>query len=384
MPGHAFDPERLLADTAALVEVESPSDDAGALAKSADAVATLGTRLLGRAPERIGDNLRWTFGTPRVLLLGHHDTVWPLGTLRRWPFEIADGRATGPGCFDMKAGLAMALHAVTGLEEPDGVAILVTSDEEIGAPGSRDLILDTARGLDAALVTEPSADGAVKIARKGMRTVRLVVTGRASHAGLEPEAGVNAGVELAHHLVAIESWHRPPDTSLVPTLVSAGTTMNTVPATAHATFDLRSSSAAALDDVEAHLRELTPIADGATVQVEHVHGRGPLEEASSRDLFALARRVAGTLGIGDLDGVAVGGVSDGNLTASIDTPTLDGLGAVGGGAHAEGEWIEVASLADRTALLHGMVTALLDHGRDGVGEGGDHETPNRGLDGTTA
>src|SRR5690606_15072778 len=192
----------LVATIRTLVECESPTADHAAVARSADVVTAVGEALLGAAPERIvldgGTHLRWRLGDrTRVLVLAHHDTVWPLGTLERLPFAVAGGVLTGPGCFDMKAGLAMALHAIAGLDDRDGVTLLVTGDEEVGSPSSRGLIEDTARGARAALVLEASADGgALKLERKGVSLYEVVVAGLAAHAGLEPEKGVNATVEL--------------------------------------------------------------------------------------------------------------------------------------------------------------------------------------------
>jgi glutamate carboxypeptidase len=358
----AFDADAMLADLGRLVACESPSDDLAALERSADEIAALGRRLFGRDPERHGVHLRWTFGTPRFLVLGHHDTVWPRGTIDRWPMVVDGDRVSGPGCFDMKGGLVLAMHAVAALPSPEGVVLLWTGDEEIGAPTSQDLIVDTARGLEATLVTEPCAGGAVKVARKGIRVLRLTVTGRASHAGLEPEKGVNAGVELAHHLVAVSGWTRPDGLTLVPTLVEGGTTMNTVPATASAVFDMRGPSAADMDRMEQRLRDLVPVLDGAALEVTRHHGRGPLEASASASLFRLARDVAMDLGQGDLGGVEVGGVSDGNFTAAAGVPTLDGLGVIGDGAHAEGEWCSLASMVDRAQLVHGMLARLQREG----------------------
>ena len=357
-----FDADAMLDDLERLVSRESPSDDLEALERSADEVAALGHRLFGRDPERHGVHLRWRFGTPRFLVLGHHDTVWPLGTIDRWPMTVDGDRVSGPGCFDMKGGIVLAMHAAAALDSPDGVVVLWTGDEEIGAPTSRDLIVDTATGLEATLVTEPCAGGSVKVARKGIQVLRLTATGRASHAGLEPEKGVNAAVELAHQLVAISQWERPPGLTLVPTQVQAGTTMNTVPAAASVVFDMRGPSAQDMEAMEQRLRALEPVLAGATLEVARSHGRGPLEASSSASLFQLAREVASGLGQGELGGVEVGGVSDGNFTAAAGVPTLDGLGVIGDGAHAEGEWLSRASLVDRAALVHGMLARLQREG----------------------
>src|SRR5690606_3096297 len=201
-----------------------------ALARSADLVADLGTRLLGAEPERLGIHLRWRLGGPtRVLVLAHHDTVWPLGSLRTHPFGVTDGVLRGPGSFDMKTGLVMALHALASLGDRTGVTLLVTGDEELGSPSSQALTEDEAPRADAALVLEASADGgALKLERKGTSIYEVVLTGRAAHAGLEPEKGVNASVELAHQVLAVAALGDPGlGTTVVPTVAAAGTTRNT-------------------------------------------------------------------------------------------------------------------------------------------------------------
>ncbi len=224
----------------ALVEAESPTDDPVACLACVDVVDAIAEDLLGMRGERVElggrVHLRWRFGTTqRVLLIGHLDTVWPVGTLARWPFELRDGHATGPGVFDMKAGVVQLLFALAALDSIDGVAVLLTTDEETGSPTARPLIEETASGIEAALVLEPSAGGALKTERKGVSLYRLTVRGRAAHAGLDPEKGANAAVELAHQLLAVAALARPAlGTTVTPSLVSAGTAVNTVPAEAAA------------------------------------------------------------------------------------------------------------------------------------------------------
>jgi glutamate carboxypeptidase len=360
----------LLADIETLVTCESPSTDHAALARSAAEVAALGRRLLGADPEYLVTggcpHLRWRFGDgpSRVLLLGHHDTVWPLGSLRTHPFGIRDGVLRGPGCFDMKAGLVMALHAAAALPRRAGLTILVTGDEEIGSPRSRALIEAEARGGEAVFVLEASADGgALKCRRKGVSLYRIEVEGRAAHSGLEPERGVNAGVELAHQILAVTGLADPArGTTVVPTVSSAGTTTNTVPAVAGVALDVRAWDLAGQERVDAALRALRPVLPGARVRVTGGVNRPPLEAAASDGLFALADSLAGNLGLGPLAAAAVGGASDGNFTAGLGVPTLDGLGAVGGGAHADDEHVVVAELPGRTALLTALVEAVLNRG----------------------
>jgi glutamate carboxypeptidase len=354
----------LLADLATLVGVESPSADTAATAACAEVVADLGVRLTGAAPDRVTlgghTHLRWRFGTgrARVVLIGHLDTVWPLGTLARWPFTVEGDRATGPGVVDMKAGLVQMFYALAALDSLDGVSVLVTSDEELGSPTSRPLIEETARGADAVLVLEPSAGGALKTARKGIGIYQVHVAGRASHAGLAPESGINAGTELAHQILAIAGLGDPAlGTTVTPTLAAAGTTRNTVPAAASVAVDVRAFERAELDRVDAAIRGLRPVLPGAALTVEGGPNRPPMPESSTAELFAVATRLAKELGMPPLRGEAVGGGSDGNLTAGIGVPTLDGLGAVGGNPHAEGEWVDLGAMPERTAL----VTALLRH-----------------------
>ncbi|MFC8075645.1 M20 family metallopeptidase [Streptomyces sp. NPDC057307] len=357
----------LLADIETLVRCESPSSDREAVARSADAVTALGRRLLDAEPDRVvidgSTHLRWRFGgTPRVLLLGHHDTVWPMGTLETHPYSVRDGVLRGPGCFDMKAGVVMALHAAASVRGRAGLSILITGDEELGSPSSRSLIEAEARGCEAVFVLEASADGgALKCRRKGVSLYRIDVEGRAAHAGLEPEKGVNAGVEIAHQILAVAALADPErGTSVVPTALSAGTTTNTVPARASVALDVRVWDAAEQRRVDRAVRELRPVLAGARISIAGGINRPPLQAEASSGLFALATSLAAGLGLGPLTAAAVGGASDGNFTAGVGVPTLDGLGAVGGGAHADDEHVVVAELPRRTALLTALVEAVLD------------------------
>lgn len=356
---------RMLDAVGALVAEESPSDVPDALDGCATAVEELGRDLLGVGARRLATPdgrpcLHWAFGTPRVLVLGHLDTVWPLGTLARWPFAHDGERATGPGVLDMKAGLVQALFALASLDDLDGVGVLVTSDEELGSPGSRGVVEDVARGCEAVLVAEPAAGYALKTARKGASFYRLEIEGRAAHAGLAPEEGVNALIELAHQVRVIDRLGRPQvGTTVTPTVAQAGTTRNTVPAHAAAEIDVRAATLEEQRRIDAEMRALRPHLRGASLRVDGGANRPPLERAMSEGLLARAQRVAAVVGLPPLTGVAVGGGSDGNFTAGIGIPTLDGLGAVGGHAHAEGEFVEIGSIAPRAALLAGLVADLL-------------------------
>jgi glutamate carboxypeptidase len=357
----------MVADLEQLVTMESPSNDRGALARCAEVVAEKIAALLG-PPEVIEvdgyGHVRWGHGRARVLLLGHYDTVWPLGTTGAWPFAVEDGRATGPGVFDMKAGVVQGLYAVAALDERAGIELLITGDEEIGGKTSRPLIEDAARRVDAVLVLEPSADGALKVVRKGGSLYRVTVHGRAAHAGLEPEKGVNAVVELAHQILTMQGLARPAlGTSVTPSVVAGGTATNTVPARASVDVDVRAATEEEQQRVDREMRALTPATPDARLAVDGGIDRPPLPATASAELFERARTIASDLGFADLDGAEVGGGSDGNFTAALGTPTLDGLGAVGGGAHAEGEWVSVDEMAPRAALVARLVDELRDQAR---------------------
>lgn len=360
----------LVADLGALVNCESPSADLAAVARSAEVVAELGRRLTGAEPERMvldgRTHLRWRFGGgDRVLLLGHHDTVWPIGSLTDFPWRLSDGRAYGPGCFDMKAGLVQLFHALAAQEDLAGVTVLVTGDEELGAPSSRPLIEAEAQRAAAVLVCEGSADGgALKTARNGIAQYELRVTGCAAHAGLEPWAGVNAAIELAHQVLALAELSGEDGsggTTVTPTVLAAGTTANTVPARATVQVDVRMPTRAEQRRIDAALRALQPRLAGARLEVVAGPTHPPVEPASSRALYELAEHIATELGIGPLGSARVGGASDGNIAAGTGARVLDGLGAVGGGAHSDGEYVEVAELPRRTALLARLVATLRGH-----------------------
>jgi glutamate carboxypeptidase len=363
---------------AELVACESPSADLDLLAKCASSVAALGQSLTGVGPREVEvdgrTHLLWRIGgdgaaPPEVVLVGHYDTVWPAGTLDRWPFSIdAEGRATGPGAFDMKAGIVQMFHALSVLDlsaqngagRGGGVAVLLTSDEELGSLTSRQLVEDTARGARAALILEPSAAGALKIARKGTSMYEIHVVGRSAHAGLEPDRGINATVELAHQILAVNTLGRPDaGTTVTPTVISAGTTTNTVPAAGVLHIDVRATDVAEQERVDAAIRRLTPALPGAELRIQGGINRPPLEAASSASLIPLADAVVARLGIEELRRVAVGGASDGNFTAGIGVPTLDGLGADGDKAHAEGEYVNLAAMPERAALVAGLLVELL-------------------------
>ncbi|ALE04662.1 glutamate carboxypeptidase (plasmid) [Arthrobacter sp. ERGS1:01] len=357
----------MLQDIRILIETESPSADLNAVAHSADKVLSLGERVLGVKGERIVidgcTHLRWRLGEGerRVLILGHHDTVWPHGTLARHPYAQEGGVLLGPGNFDMKVGVVMSFYAVASLDPGSSVTILVTGDEEIGSHTSRELIESAAAECAAVFVLEASADGgALKVARKGMSDYRVSVSGRAAHAGLEPEKGINAAVEMSHQVLRIAALaSEVTGTSVVPTVLSAGTTTNTVPATADITVDVRAWTQEEQDRVDIEMRSLTPVLPGAILSVAGGLNRPPMEATMSSSLFESARAIAQNLGFGELGGAKVGGGSDGNFTAGLGIPTLDGLGAVGGGAHADDEHSVVDEIPRRTALVAGLIEHTL-------------------------
>ncbi len=361
----AFDLDAMLADLSVLVEAESPSRDVDRLTVHARLVSGMMVRLLGFAPDLVaspvGPHIHWRGGgEPRVLILGHHDTVHPAGTLAARPFSVTGGIAAGPGVFDMKAGIVQALHAVAAMADRSGVEILLSSDEEIGSRESRALIEERALACGAVLVLEPSADGgALKTGRKGTGTFEVRVRGRASHAGLEPEKGINSLVELANlipQIVAIADPSR--GTTVTPTVASAGTADNVVPENASCFVDVRVAVPEEKPRVEAAMAALRGSVPGTEIEVLGGIGRPPMHESAAAVLMGIAAQVAAGAGIENLDGVVVGGGSDGNFTAAVGVQTLDGLGAVGGGAHSADEHVVVAEMPHRAALIAGLCQRL--------------------------
>ena len=354
---------RMLAHLETLVNQDSPSSDVDLLRSCAGLVAGVVEEVLGSAPEILDEGgkpqVLWRRAEPRVLVLCHFDTVWPAGTAARWPFASDGVRATGPGIYDMKGGIVQGLYAVAAAGLPVGVAVLLTSDEEVGAGASRNLIEDLGRQVAATLVLEPALDGALKVARKGVAGYRVRITGLAAHASM-PELGANATLELAHAAIAAAALADPElGTTATPTLAQAGTASNTVPAQAELTIDSRAATEAEQDRVHEGMTSLRPVLAGTRIEVEGGPNRGPMPEAISRDLFQRAQRLAEGLGLAPLRGVLAPGGSDGQFTAALGTPTLDGLGAVGANAHAEGEYLEVAAMAERAALVAALIRDLL-------------------------
>ena len=362
----ALDP--ILDDLAELVGVESPSHDLPSLQRCAEVLADIVERRLGSRPDLVdtpaGPIVHWRGpGEPKVLILGHHDTVFPLGTLARRPYAVADGRVTGPGVFDMKAGIVQAVHAVAALADRSGVEIVMTPDEEVGSEASRALLETRAAACGRVLVLEPSADGgALKTGRKGVGTFEVVVHGKASHAGLEPEKGINSLVAAAELIGSIATFGDPAlATTVTPTMATAGTAENVVPAETRVRVDVRIVEPAEqhrLEGAMASLAERGTSVAGATIEILGGINRPPMHPSASAELFPVAVEAARAAGIGDVDGVAVGGGSDGNFTAAMGIPTLDGLGAVGGGAHADHEYVVVDTIVPRTRMLAELLSRL--------------------------
>ncbi len=355
---------KMLATLQALVECESPTNDL----ESAHAVTQLAQVLAHDwlpTPSRVEIHhgrpvWRWGPDQPEILMLGHLDTVWPMGTLSRIPFTISDDRITGPGVFDMKAGVVQGWAALkeSGVTESSGVGMLLTTDEETGSHASRDLIAQSITNAKAVIVLEPSLEGALKTRRKGTSNYLMRFHGVSSHAGLDPDRGVNALVAAAEFIIATQQWgNMERETSVTPTVSNAGTTTNTVPHLAEVHVDVRAWNRAEQERVDQLVRafESTP-----QITIEIVGGidRPAMESAMSADLFTLAQLTNRELGYPELMECAVGGASDGNLTAAAGIPTIDGMGAVGDGAHADFEWASASALPPRVKLLAKMLTKL--------------------------
>jgi glutamate carboxypeptidase len=357
----------MIADLEKFVNVESPSLERECLERSARFLADLITRVLGTPPAIIesdrGPHVHWKGSDDtKVLIVGHHDTVFPLGTVARRPFSREGNVGRGPGIFDMKAGIVQAIYGVAAVKEWYHTEILITADEEVGSHASRALLEERAKATGAVLVLEPSADGgALKIARKGTGTFLVNIAGRAAHAGLEPEKGINALVELAAQVPRIAALARPEvGTTVTPTVAKAGTADNVVPDSATISVDVRCVIPEEKDRLERGMASLVATLPGATVTVSGGMNRPPLHESMTKELFAIAEKVAADYGISGLQGVAVGGGSDGNITAAVGVKTLDGLGAVGAGAHADTEHVRLDMMPERAALVAGLVQAIVN------------------------
>lgn len=355
----------------ALVAIESPSDDPIAVnrcgAELASRLTALGATVTRVASTTAGDHLRASFGQgPRqILLLGHFDTVWPTGQLKTMPLKRENGRLYGPGIFDMKAGIALATLATRAVMAEGGlgqcqVVMLWTTDEEIGSTTSRALIEAEAKRSAAVLVFEPSLPGGgLKTSRKGVGQFEMCVRGVSAHAGLDPGKGISAVRELARQIIAIDDLQDPASGVTVTVgVIEGGTRANVVPAEARAIIDARAVTRADADRVERTMKALVPQIAGAQLTVTGGFDRPPLERtAAVAGLFAEAQAVARDLGL-TLEEGSAGGGSDGNFTAALGVPTLDGFGAVGDGAHALHEHVEIEALVPRAAVIAGLIARL--------------------------
>ncbi len=360
-----------------LVRLESPSDDKAAVdrcgAVLAERLARMGAEVTPSRQSACGDHLlaRWSLANPetpesqrQILLLGHFDTVWPVGTLGRMPVREEEGRLYGPGVFDMKSGIAVSMLAIRALQEIAGltsrVVMLWTTDEEVGSRSSRALIEDAARESRAVLVLEPSLPGGgVKTSRKGVGEFELVVRGVSAHAGLDPGKGVSAIHELARQILALEALRDPSHGVTVNVgVVAGGSRPNVIADLASAKIDVRVQT---MDDgvrLERAIRALRPTRASIRFDITGSVERPPLERSPAVvRLYQQARDVAAALGK-DLGEGAAGGGSDGNFTAALGVSTLDGLGPRGDGAHAAHEHVLVDDLTWRAAFLAGLINSL--------------------------
>jgi glutamate carboxypeptidase len=363
---------QMVASLRGLVGRESPSTEKGPADACAEFLAALwrkrGLRVELLPQKHRGAHVHVTRkadtsrATGQLLVLGHYDTVYASSTLKTMPFRVRGGKAFGPGTFDMKGGIVQALFAADALQNSrarlsKNIVFLWTSDEEIGSESSRRVIETEAKRSDAVFVLEPALGprGLLKTARKGVGEAELIVHGRSSHAGLAPEKGVNAIHELALQIARVREWNDlARGISINAGIVEGGTRSNVIPDYAHAVLDLRALRIGDMRGIEKRLAGLRPILRGAKLEIRGGFTRPPLEPAMSAELFARAKRLAAGMGL-RLGKCTAGGGSDGNLTAALGVPTLDGLGAVGDGAHSPGEHIYVKCMPQRAALLAALL-----------------------------
>ena len=366
------DQERWLIDTIeALVRQESPTLDKAAVDRCgrelADRLSAIGARVKAISSSTAGDHLRAEFGTGsrQILLLGHFDTVWPLGQLQHMPIARSGDELHGPGILDMKAGISLGMLATRAVLElappPDTrIVMLWTTDEEVGSGTSRALLETEAQRSEAVLVLEPALPGGVlKTRRKGCGDYEIVARGVAAHAGVDPGKGVSAIRELARQILAVEALQDlSRGVSVNVGVIEGGTRTNVVAAEARAHVDVRAPTAADAEQIDQAMRGLTPQLPGASIEVEGGFNRPPMERTPGvAQLFHLAREAGSELGQSVAEGTTGGG-SDGNFTAALGIPTLDGLGALGDGAHALHEHVLVSSLVPRAALLALLIARL--------------------------
>ena len=354
----------IVEDLKRLVEFESPSEDLLACRGVVELAIQIANENLEPEAELIEENGRpvfwWGSKNPKIVLLAHLDTVWPKGSyLPTW--SVAGDIAKGPGVFDMKAGFLQAIYAVKEIPGADSkVAIIATTDEELGSQSSKALIERVSKSASAVLVLEASLNGKVKTGRKGTSMYQIALHGRASHAGLEPEKGINATTEIATIVIEVAKLANPEfGTTVVPTVMHAGTTTNTVPALATLDIDSRSFSAAELIRVDTAIRKLVAAHPEAKLEVTGGINRPPLETSATLELYEILEKVASEIGMEPVGHASVGGASDGNFAAAAGARVLDGLGAVGDGAHAPHEQILLSSIPSRVKLLTAFIKELI-------------------------
>jgi len=355
-----------------MVQFESPSDNKRAVDALGqyltDTFRGAGARVTIHGSDRFGDHMQADFDDEgsRILLLGHHDTVWGIDTLKTMPFREDGGQLFGPGVLDMKAGIAQALFAVDALRAvraklPRAITFLSVTDEEVGSESSRQITERIARNCAAVLVLEPSfgPHGALKTARKGVGNYTIRVCGKAAHAGLDPRKGANAILELSRQLLEVEKFSDPEHGITVnPGVIRGGTRTNVVPAEASCEVDVRIIKLSQAEMLDEKFRGLRPLNPNCQVEVEGGINRPPMERTpAGAKLFDLAKELGAEIGL-DLKEAAVGGGSDGNFTAALGIPTIDGLGAVGEGAHAVNESVVVKQLIPRTVLLARLIEEI--------------------------
>ncbi len=352
----------MLADLEALVKLESPTEDLAACNDVVALASDIATRVLGTPAQIREVNGRpvfwWGVNNPDVVVLAHLDTVWPKASFM--PLWKVDGvKASGPGIFDMKAGFIQALYAMKGIV--GSVALVATTDEETGSATSKEFIKQISASAKAVLVLEATLNGMVKTGRKGTAMYQINVHGKASHAGLEPEKGVNSTIEIAHAIIAVAALeNKEHGTTVVPTMLRAGNTTNTVPDLAVLDIDIRSYSMDDLKRVDAAIKNLVPVNPETRYEIMGGFNRPPLETSSTMALYERAEKVAKELGMAPLGHASVGGASDGNFAAAAGAQVLDGLGAIGDGAHAAHEWVDISTLEVRSNLLHALIKDLLN------------------------
>ena len=354
----------IVEDLKRLVEFESPSEDLLACRGVVELAIQIANENLKPEAELIEENGRpvfwWGSKNPKIVLLAHLDTVWPKGSyLPTW--SVAGDIAKGPGVFDMKAGFLQAIYAVKEIPGADSkVAIIATTDEELGSQSSKALIERVSKSASAVLVLEASLNGKVKTGRKGTSMYQIALHGRASHAGLEPEKGINATTEIATIVIEVAKLANPEfGTTVVPTVMHSGTTTNTVPALATLEIDIRSFSAAELIRVDTAIRKLVAAHPEAKLEVTGGINRPPLETSATLELYEILEKVASEIGMEPVGHASVGGASDGNFAAAAGARVLDGLGAVGDGAHAPHEQILLSSIPSRVKLLTAFIKELI-------------------------